>query len=501
MSACLILATTHISKSQSGTLDNTFGTGGIVTTTIGSSYASGRSIAIQSDGKIVVAGYYSNGSNYDFALVRYNSNGILDATFGTNGIVSTPIGSFDDNGNSVVIQNDGKIIVVGYSNNGTNNDFVVVRYNSNGVLDNNFGTGGKITTDFGSTNDYAYSVAIQSDGKIIVAGKSSNGAYAFAIARYNIDGSLDNTFGTGGKLTTFFGSGNAEGYSVAIQSDGKIVVAGSSYNGTNFDFALVRYNSNGTLDNNFGLSGIVSTDFYGHSDLAYSVVIQNDSKIVLAGCFNNGSSEHFAIARYNSNGTLDNTFNSNGKVVTYILSPGDYANSVAIHSDGKIVVGGYSYQNPLNHFSLVQYNSDGSLDNNFGGTGEVVTAIGSHNSYGYSVAIQSDGKIIMAGLSYYSFAVVRYNNTVTTGINAITEQNKKVEIFPNPFNSQAIINFNEAQKNTIIKIMDVHGKEIKEINFTGNQLTIDKDEMKKGIYFIKITDIKNNVVNKKLILQ
>jgi uncharacterized delta-60 repeat protein len=244
------------SYSQPGSLDLSFGSNGKVVTAIGSGYDYGYSAAIQSDGKIVVAGYRYNGSNDDFALVRYNADGSLDNTFDSDGKVTTAIGSGSEEGFSVAIQIDGKIVVAGYSYNGLNHDFALVRYNADGSPDNTFDSDGKVTTAIGSGNDIAYSVAIQSDGKIVVAGESPNGSDDdFALVRYNTDGSLDNTFDSDGKVTTAIGSSTDDGQSVAIQSDGKILVAGYSYNGSNGDFALVRYNADGSLDNTFDSDG------------------------------------------------------------------------------------------------------------------------------------------------------------------------------------------------------------------------------------------------------
>jgi len=165
--------------------------------------------------------------------------GSLDNSFGTGGKLTTDFGSSDDLGYSVALQTDGKIVVAGYSGSYPNDDFALVRYNTDGTLDNTFGTGGKLTTDFGSSDDLGYSVALQTDGKIIVAGRSNNGLDDFGLCRYNTNGTLDNTFGTGGKLTTDFGSSDDLGYSVALQTDGKIVVTG----GSNGDFALACYNN------------------------------------------------------------------------------------------------------------------------------------------------------------------------------------------------------------------------------------------------------------------
>ena len=229
-----------------GDLDATFGTGGKVITPIGSGTDKVNSVALQNDGKIVVAGYSFNGSNNDFALVRYHPNGTLDTTgFGSGGKVTTTFGSDNDQGNGVAVQKDGKIVVAGTSSdNSGKSNFALVRYNSNGTLDaTGFGSGGKVTTAIGPSLDRGNGVALQSDGKIVVAGYAGQSPNSdFAVVRYNKDGSLETGFGSGGKVTTAFGGGGADqGQSVAVQSDGKIVVAGYSFNGSNDDFAVARY--------------------------------------------------------------------------------------------------------------------------------------------------------------------------------------------------------------------------------------------------------------------
>jgi uncharacterized delta-60 repeat protein len=386
---------------MAGDLDITFDGDGKVTTDFGIDHDQARGVAIQSDGKIMVAGYSYNGSNYDFALTRYNANGSLDTTFDGDGKVTTAVGSSHDEANSVAIQSDGKIVVAGSSVNGGWKDFALARYNTNGSPDTTFDGDGKVTTSVGSFDDYAYSVAIQSDGKIVIAGVSSGD---FALVRYNSNGSLDTTFDFDGKVTTAVGSSYDYANSVTIQSDGKIVVAGSSYNGSSHDFALARYNSNGSLDTIFDGDGKITTAVGSSDDEAHSVAIQSDGKIVVAGYSYNGSNMDFAVARYNSNGSLDTTFDGDGKVTTDLASPDDFAYSVAIQSDGKIVAAGFSNS----HFALSRYNSNGSLDTTFDFDGKVTTDFGG-SDVAYSVAIQSDGKIVVAGESKGNFALARYH--------------------------------------------------------------------------------------------
>ncbi len=400
-----------------GNLDLTFGNGGKVVTPIGSDNDYSFGASIQSDGKIVLAGETFNGTNRDFALARYNTNGSLDTAFGSGGKVVTPIGSGDESAGDLAIQSDGKIIVAGYSYNANSLiDFALVRYNTDGSLDNSFGIGGKVVTSFGSVGSdlvIAHAIAIQSDGKIVAAGRSFGDFNKFAIARYNTDGSLDTSFGSGGKLTTqISGTSNDEAYAVAIQSDGKIVAAGRSFNGANYDFAIIKYNTNGSLDTAFGTGGKVTTNI-NNNDNALAVAIQSDNKIVVGGhsVSPNGEGD-FTITRYKTDGSLDTSFGSGGKVTTDI-SNNDLAYAMTIQSNGRILLGGIVNGN----FALARYNTDGSLDTSFGSGGKVVTPIGNGGIIN-ALVIQSDGKIVAAGYSSngtnVDFALARYDGDQQT---------------------------------------------------------------------------------------
>ena len=277
------------SAAADGALDTTFGTGGKVTTTIGGG-DQGKAIAIQSNGKILVVGDDSN----DFKVVRYNTDGSLDTSFDSDGKVTTDInGGFDD-GQSVAIQSDGKIVVAGMGRVGLNENFAVVRYNTDGSLDTTFDTDGKTTTDIGtSTTDKANAVVIQSDGKIIAVGTSNDD---FTVVRYTATGALDTTFDTDGKATTDIGTSTTDkANAVAIQSDGKIIAAGTS----NDDFAVARYTTTGALDTSLDTDGKVTTDIGTSTfDDGNAMAIQGDSKIVVAGQSSASGPPSFAVARY-----------------------------------------------------------------------------------------------------------------------------------------------------------------------------------------------------------
>ncbi len=375
---------------------------GIITTDLGENDV-GYSVVLQSDGKILVAGYISGTNN--FALVRYNSNGSLDNSFSGDGIVTTAIGS-SVQVNSVTLQNDGKILVAGDAEIGSNRDFALVRYNSDGSLDNTFSSDGIVTTDIGTNSNFSYDIIVQNNGKILVTGVSSGN---FALVRYNSDGSLDSSFSADGIVTTAM---NGTGTSLALQSDGKILVAGDSFDGT-LDFALVRYNSDGTLDNSFSGDGIVTTAIGSGHDICSGLTLQSDGKILVAGGSYNGSNYDFALVRYNSDGTLDSSFSGDGKVTTDFGLSDDSGSSVALQSDGKILVAGHRGGS----LALIRYNSNGSLDNSFSNDGRVITAnsFGGTRLLGNSVTVQDNGKVLVAGWGdgngiENDFVLVRYNS-------------------------------------------------------------------------------------------
>ncbi|GIV26826.1 MAG: hypothetical protein KatS3mg027_0640 [Bacteroidia bacterium] len=472
-------------QGQQGTLDSTFGIGGKVITSIGTTSATAHSIAIQNDGKIVVAGESLNGSNMDFALVRYNTDGSLDNTFGNNGIVITDINNSWNSAYSIAIQNDGKILVTGDSDYGV----ALMRYNTDGSLDTTFGTNGKVLTFVYGTSDVGRSVIIQNDNKILVAGDNEEN---FFIIRYNPDGTLDNSFGTGGKVPILAGI-VSQLNSVVLQNDGKIVVAGWNYsvpyNGN--DFVLFRLNTDGTLDNTFGSNGKIVTDFRTNHDDGRNVLIQNDGKIVAVGSSYYSYLTYnwdFALARYNSNGSLDTTFGTSGKSVLIISNNIDFCYSGILQSDGKILAVGTSSIGTNYDFVLVRFNSDGTLDSTFGTNGIVFTDFSNNWDEAHAVALQSDGKIVVAGFSdnatVRSFAVARYNNQIVNSLNSFNGK-MSILIFPNPTNN--VLKIYHLPKKSQIRIFDVYGKLVHEkIISEDNNTTLQLGYLEEGIYTVQI---------------
>jgi uncharacterized delta-60 repeat protein len=414
----LVIAIANPAAAPPGDLDPTFDGDGKVTTDFAGIFEIAGAVAIQGDGKIVAAGTAADVSGIsDFALARYNTDGSLDPTFDGDGKVTTDFAGASDEANAISIQGDGKIVAAGVARIGLNGpqDFALARYNTDGSLDTAFDGDGKVTTDFAGANDQAHAVAIQGDGKIVAAGVAGDvisGTNDFGLARYNANGSLDTTFGGDlplpvpgdGKVTTDFAGPTDQAFGVAIQGDGKIVAAGLSGS----DFALARYNSDGSLDTAFDGDGKVTTDFAGPTDQAHAVAIQGDGKIVAAGFA--GSDFDFALARYNTDGSLDTTFGGDGKVTTDFAGSGsrDEAHAVAIQGDGKIVAAGLAVVSGIFDFALARYRADGSLDTIFSGDGKVTTDFAGDFDVANGVVIQANGRIVAAGFAGDDFALARY---------------------------------------------------------------------------------------------
>ena len=392
-----------------GDLDPAFGSGGLVlTSTTASASASydvdaAYAIAVQTDGKIVAAGNTTNvvtNAGRNFCVVRYNADGTLDATFGNGGIVRTAVSaSNEDNARSVAIQSDGKILAAGYAPNSSRTvDMAVVRYLPNGALDSGFGGGGKVLVSFGKkVGSSAHAVLVQADGRIVLAGNSSG---KFAVARLSTTGSLDSTFGSGGKATV---APSPSGTSVDVRSatlqtvgsEQRIVVAGNGFSSgdSNLNFMLMRFRPSGAVDTEFGANGTVITDFYGYQDKLFDVAVDGANRIVAVGHTSTSASLSgfdFALARYTTDGNLDPSFGAGGRVATNFFGFQDTAQGVTIRpSDGAIVVVGQVSPTPTTFkFAVAQYEANGVLDPSFGQFGQVVTDFVGGPDLADTVAIQ-----------------------------------------------------------------------------------------------------------------
>lgn len=460
-----MVAKISASYSQAGTLDATLGSDGKLTTDL-NLFDAINSVKQQTDGKIVVAGFTSVGPWADFSICRYLIDGSLDSTFSGDGIVTTDISGNDDKAYSMELQPDGKILVSGYAYESGNLAICVVRYNIDGSLDSSFNFDGSAIAQVSVSDDYGNAIAVQDDGKIVVAGHSLVGLdFEFAVVRFNNDGSLDNSFGIAGIKTINIGPAGDLAFSLLLQTDGKMIISGYSDNGTNHDASMIRLNSDGSLDVTFNGDGIVVTDFSGDNESIYTSALQPDGKIILAGFTGGGSNTDFILARYNSDGSLDGTFGNSGSTITSVSSSGDMIKSIALQPDGKIVASGYAWGGADLDFALARYNSDGSLDNTFNSTGTVLTDFSNGNDVAYSVIIQQDLKILAGGStsggSGDDIALARYISGLNIGIVDFKNPNNSILVYPNPIEHLVTLEYELINKEEVtITLVSIQGEMI-----------------------------------------
>jgi uncharacterized delta-60 repeat protein len=483
-----------VAAAQSDELDSTFGVNGKVTTSFGTT-STPHGVAIQLNNRIVVAGVSNNGTNNDFAVARYKANGQLDPSFGTGGKVTTDLGG-DETGTSVNIWK-GKIVVAGYNDAG----FCIIRYNPLGVVDSTFGDNGHSITTFGGNGGSCFGSAIQSDGKIIAVGFSSGN---YVIVRYNVNGRIDRTFGAKGIVTVDSASGYFNSaQAVAVQPDGKIVVTGFYGPFGSRQFLTVRCNADGSLDNTFGTKGKVYTDFGSFSSLdnqAFAIAIGAAGKIYAAGQSTGeetGNFSEFSIARYKRNGNLDSTFNSNGKVLTDFDGFDDGANAIVVMPSGKVIVVGTLYSPNLT--GIVRYRYNGTLDPSFGNHGKLKTDYKRPTA----AALQGDGKYLVTADD--QFTIVRYKAEIPNPSGPGGDPSKPVDaiaktaaitLAPNPVRDVVKINDLDPSVTSILSIIDASGRTLLHAATTDKSYSWNVASLQPGVYYLhiianrKITDLK-----------
>jgi uncharacterized delta-60 repeat protein len=378
-----------------GDLDTTFdGDGKVLTDFSGNSSDVGYDVAAQSDGKIVVVGHTGSETSVSFAVARYELNGALDASFDGDGKVSTDFTPTSaELAFATAIQPDGKILAAGdVSADASNRNFALVRYKGDGTLDTTFDGDGKVVTDFESGIESAGAIALQPDGRIVLAGYTSPGPDPpdIALVRYNPDGSLDNSFDGDGKLITPISAGSEDlGKDVAVQPDGRIVVGGRSRTGVNRNAVLVRYLPDGSPDGSFDGDGkvVVATP----TNTIYALALQQDGKIVTAG------DPGLSVTRFNPDGSVDTSFDGDG-IATSPFSQGG-AIDVAVQPDGKIVAAGGVYYFGLADFAVARFWSSGVLDGDFGLEGGSTADFRGDDDYANGLALLPNGNIVVAGVS------------------------------------------------------------------------------------------------------
>lgn len=491
-SSLLFLLMSTVFFAQYGTLDPSFGWEGIATASVGRYENIGAAIALQPDGKIVIAGYATDTGTNEAAIARFLPDGSLDTDFGNDGTLHFPLtstGSLQSYITSVSIQPDGKILMGGYTWDITPEDMAAVRLNPDGSFDSSFGTGGIVIAD-GGGNEASESMVLLDDGSFLLAGYQNTKS---VVAKFTSNGTLETNFGNNGWSMVDF-NGNTTNFvrRMTIQEDGKILLVGRLHDQNRRKMSVARLNADGSLDSTFGSNGTLVFNIGEGNDLLVDVEIQNDGKIIVGGytgVTNDGLKYDFAAIRLLENGDFDLTYGNQGVATARIVDGMNYAENILLQPDGKLLIVGNTYNHRI-QFGLVRLDRDGNLDDTFGQGGIVDTSLFEEEYNGADLALQDDGNLIVGGTSQTSimeeseFAVFRYLNNIlaTEDFNEINFQ-----VYPNPTTDYISIQRKDDSSDMEMEVFDVLGKKvfIKQTIENGNQ--IDISHLKAGIYFLRIT--------------
>jgi len=507
-----------VQLNYSQSLDNSFNNNGIVM----SPNSSGKDIIVGPTGLIyTISDFWGN--QWDLKLSRLLSNGLPDISFGSGGTVITDIsGGSTDLGTVVLLQPDGKIIVGGVtSNGGFNFRLVLVRYTDSGELDISFGSSGIVVANTSAYFEFVSTALLQNDGKIILLGTDSNGDNLDVVAvRYENNGNLDFTFGTNGYFRYDFSNGNDRVMDAMIQSDGKIVIVGNTlpYDSTSWDSFALRIDNSGTIDYSFGSSGVIILSPGDGNDLIGSVAPQSDGKLILYGSTYNGSIYlKFYACRLNTNGSMDFSFAVNGHAfIEYEseLFQCHHPGKVIIQPDDKLLlIGGtdsIACSTCLHNkdFSIIRLTPEGFKDVTWGNDGifkiglSSIWILGESREYLQSGCLQQDGKLLVIGNYQNGSAdiVMRLN----TDIVIFTEEPKNLSnevatVFPNPVLDNVNVLFDVIPTGTI-ELYNSIGLKIYHLDSDEKHTIINTENFAKGIYFIRILN-NNKSFTKEIILQ
>lgn len=436
--ACIAVV---VQGQSSGTPDSTFADNGVLQVNL-EGWDMLSATAIQADGKIVAAGYTENQNQSSFLVMRFFQDGSPDTGFGTNGAATAKVSEYTNEANAVAIQADGKILIGGRTrpNENGNEDFALLRFMPDGKPDSSFSQDGIATLNI-SPDDNILSIAVLPDGKILAAGVAQPNITKFALLRFQANGALDFSFGvSNGYTLTALGAAFDVCASMTVQPDGRILLAGATVSNGWPDVGLVRYNADGSPDAGFGNLGLVVTPFSTTADIGLKVVLQPDGKIIVAGSsYNLQKKSELALFRYLPNGTLDTEFNGTGKLRSKIGDTYSSAETVVVRPDGKILAAGCAqFASTGLDFAMKQFNPNGSVDNSFGDNG-VVTADLNEGPDGISdIHFLDNGKILVTGTGFDSdnnksdLLVLRYLSDLSVGVIETPQSILAPWVYPNP---------------------------------------------------------------------
>lgn len=491
-----LVAAPLLLQAQSGTLDLSFNGNGISVSNYTNQNNSADAMAIQADGKIVVAGATGTSTNAEMGVTRFNTDGSIDTTFGENGKVHISTSFIKSFVMDMTIQADGKIVLAGYQWNNTTGDFVMVRLNEDGSFDNSFGTNGIAIIDGGKT-EVAESILPLENGKFLIGGYIND---QFGIARVNSDGSLDTSFGADGWVETNV-SVLSYGNTLSINSDGRILFTGSVIGTDNtWQVGVAAYDENGNIDSSFGDGGIKTFHFGTDNDFSASSIQLNDGKILIGGHSwyeTQPLRYEIAIAKLNADGSFDTSYGTNGiSKFRWVADNENYFTDMVLQNDGKLVVTGRTVTPVDLDLALARLNADGQLDSSFGTAGITITDIDLSVDTANNILLQTDGKIVVSGDTVpegelTQIFAARYTNELMGTQDFTTTE---VSLYPNPATQEINIEWSNTTKEYKVEIYNLTGQKLKTTQLQ-NKGKINVSSFAVGTYFMKLTaDGKTSVV-------
>ncbi len=492
-------------RTQPGTLDSDFSSDGKLNIAFNSSTNNvANAIVIQPNQKILVAGTYYDGSKFNAAVARINKDGTLDGSFGTDGKFTTTFAYGDTKFNAITLQSNGKIILAG-SRKGLigSETFLVVRLLSNGTPDSTFGGDGFVTTNIGTYCTFN-AVVIQSDTLIVAGGNGriTGSSYNdFALVRYKLNGEIDSSFNVDGIVVTDFFGWNDYLNALIISKENKIMASGKvSFMGVSENrFGVTRYNSDGTLDISFSDNGKADYFIDSYDDGIYDMLIQPDNNILLGG---HGATAAI-LMRIKSNGDRDSSFSDNGERHFWWGAGDNEIHGLALQPDGKILAAGFGDPHgTTSAFSVARINSNGIVDSTFGTNGINTSAFNLLRSKALCMALQNNGRVVVAGTSRSSsyvtdtvFAVARFYTGLNLGVLNFSQEQSSITVYPNPVSDFINIRYRLAKPETVsMRLFDIQGKLV--ATFIENEPQQEEEIEKQfllpqnicsGVYLLNIT--------------
>lgn len=478
--------------SQIITPDLSFGNQGTTTFDLNFNEDVFNDIVLQPDGKLVAAGYAVQQAQKEVSLMRFNADGSIDSTFGQNGFAEMNVGIIHSIAKTLCLQSDGKILVAGYYDNNFYNDAFIARFNADGTPDSGFGSAGLITYVMGSQYDEFHDIAVQNDGKIVVGGRTwQNNSYDFIVMRLLPDGNADSLFGQNGKVTTDFGGNYDIITSILLLPGNKIVVSGHTEIGASY-FAAAKYLSDGTMDNSFGTNGKIFIGSGSRLDRCYGLTMLSDSSIVLAGTHHNNTIDEFMLVKLNQNGVPDTTFGTAGVSLIPAVHASDILTDIVAQDDDKLIACG---KGDGNKALLMRILPDGVLDNSFGNQGIYSGNNGGFQSGLNALLLLPDHSVVAAGFidngSDFDFMVSKVLNNYSTSVEEHSHM-LQYRVYPNP--ATDIINIQlqeELNGSAVVTITDITGRIIssEQKYFLNGHLQMNvPSELPAGLYMMNVND-------------